>query len=233
MAREDETVEAVEGTAARRRGRPRARQDQAGGPDPREQIVAAASALFASRGVDEVTMAQIAEAAGLQQSSIYYWFRSKSDVLGSILERVNRIPLAIVERELHATGPVALRLHRLVREDVLALCAFPFDINEVHRLATRAPADFAGYWEERRRLDEEVEALVAEGVASGELRQVDARLAARSLLAADEATQHWFRPVGSSGYTAEQVAEHVATTTVRSLVADASTLDAVVADGVS
>ena len=52
--------------------------------------MAAASDLFASRGVGEVTMAQIAEAAGLQQSSIYYWFRSKSDVLGSILERVNR-----------------------------------------------------------------------------------------------------------------------------------------------
>lgn len=215
MAPQDGTRQ---GEAARRRGRPRARQDQAGGPDPREQIVAAASALFASRGVDEVTMAQIAEAAGLQQSSIYYWFRSKSDVLGSILERVNRIPLAIVERERQATGPVALRLHRLVREDVLALCAFPFDINEVHRLATRSPADFPGYWEERRRLDEEVEALVTEGVASGELREVDPRLAARSLLAADEATQHWYRPEGSSGYTAEQVADHVAEATVRSLL---------------
>lgn len=220
MAARDDTGETGEGTAARRRGRPRARQAQAGGPDPREQIVAAASDLFASRGVDEVTMAQIAEAAGLQQSSIYYWFRSKSDVVGSILERVNRIPLAIVERELQADGPVAVRLHRLVREDVLALCAFPFDINEVHRLATRAPDDFPGYWEERRRLDEQVEALVAEGVANGELRAVDARLAARSLLAADEATQHWFRPEGSAGYTAEQVADHVATATVRSLAAD-------------
>jgi TetR/AcrR family transcriptional regulator len=206
-------------TATRRRGRPRARQDLAGGHDPREQIVAAASDLFASRGVDEVTMAQIAEAAGLQQSSIYYWFRSKSDVLGSILERVNRIPLAIVERELQATGPVAERLRRLVREDVLALCAFPFDINEVHRLATRSPEDFPGYWDERRRLDEEVEALVAEGVATGELRPVDARLAARSLLAADEATQHWYRPEGASGYSAEEVADHVAEATVRSLLA--------------
>ena len=153
-------------------------------------------------------MAQIAEPAGLQQSSIYYWFGSKADILASILERVNRIPLAIVERERAAAGPVAVRLYRLVREDVLALCGFPFDINEIHRLAERAPEDFAAYWEERRRLDDEVEALVAEGVANGELRPVDARLAARMLLAGDEATQNWYRDAASTPYTPDAVADH-------------------------
>lgn len=206
-------------SASRRRGRPRTREHPGGEGDPREAIVAAASALFAAHGVEAVTMAQIAEGSGLQQSSIYYWFRSKSEILGSILERVNRIPLSIVERERTAAGPLAERLHRLVREDVLTLCGFPFDINEIHRLALRSPGDFTAYWEERRRLDDEVEALVAEGVASGELRPVDPRLTARSLLAADEATQNWFRPAGASGYTAEQVADHVADLAVRGLLA--------------
>jgi TetR/AcrR family transcriptional regulator len=200
----------------RQRGRPRAAG--AGSPDPREGIVAAASALFASSGVEAVTMAQIAEAAGLQQSSIYYWFRSKSDILASILERVNRIPLAIVQRERAAAGPVGERLRRLVREDVLALCGFPFDINEIHRLAQRSPAEFPAYWEERRRLDDEVEALIAEGVASGELRVVDARLAARTLLAGDEATQNWYRADGTD-HDAEVIAEYVADLAVRGLVA--------------
>lgn len=181
--------------------------------------MAAASALFAQHGVEAVTMAQIAERSGLRQSSIYYWFRSKSEILGSILERVNRIPLAIVERERAAPGPMAERLRRLVREDVLALCGFPFDINEIHRLAGREPESFAAYRDERRRLDDEVEAMIAEGVASGELRPVDPRLAARTLLAADEATQHWYRPVDEAGYGAEAIADHVADTAVRSLLA--------------
>ncbi len=189
--------------------------------------MAAASALFAAQGVEGVTMAQIAEHAGLKQSSIYYWFRSKSDILTSILERVNRIPLAIVERERTAAGPVAVRLLRLVREDVLAICGFPFDINEVHRLALRQPDDFVAYWEERARLDAEVEALIAEGVASGELRPVDTRLAARTLLAGDEATQTWFRSTHRDGYDAGAVADHVAEAAVRSLLADPRTFDAV------
>lgn len=203
----------------RRRGRPRAR-DREGHDDPREAIVEAASALFAAHGVEGVTMAQIAERSGLQQSSIYYWFKSKSEILASILERVNVVPLAIVERERAAEGPVAERLHRVVREDVLTLCGFPFDINEIHRLARRAPDDFAAYWEERGRLDAEVEALVAEGVASGELRRVDPRLAARTLLATDEGTQNWARPLDGSGFTAEEIAAHVADVAVRSLLAD-------------
>jgi AcrR family transcriptional regulator len=206
------------GAVPRRRGRPRARAGVGGDDDPRETIVEAASALFAAHGVEGVTMAQIAEGSGLQQSSIYYWFRSKSDILASILERVNRVPLSIVERERTAEGPLAERLHRLVREDVLTLCGFPFDINEIHRLARRAPEEFAAYWEERRHLDDQVEAMIAEGVASGELRPVDPRLAARSLLAADEATQNWFRPLGTSGYTAAEVADHTAAAAVRSLL---------------
>jgi TetR/AcrR family transcriptional regulator len=211
--------------APRRRGRPRAGGQ--GADDPREGIVAAASALFAAAGIEAVTMAQIAEQAGLQQSSIYYWFKSKSEILASILERVNRIPLAIVERERAAAGPVAVRIHRLVREDVLALCGFPFDINEIHRLAQRSPDDFPAYWDERRRLDDEVEALVAEGVTSGELRDVDAGLAARTLLAADEATQNWFRSADGAGYDAQAIAAHVADVAVAGLLADPAVVAAV------
>lgn len=207
-------------TTTRRRGRPRKSPGADADADPREAIVAAASGLFAAHGIDAVTMAQVAERAGLQQSSIYYWFRSKADVLRAILEDINRVPLQIVESARSADGPLPDRLHRLVLEDVRALCRFPFDINEIHRLAARDPEGFAGYWEERRRLDDEVAALVAEGVASGELRPVDPVLAARSLLAADEATQNWFRVTGDDDYAVDEVAAHLAESGVRSLLAD-------------
>jgi len=226
-------VQGAENSTSRRRGRPRANPRREGDVDPREGIVAAASDLFAAHGVDGVTMAQIAERAGLQQSSIYYWFASKAAVLASILEQVNRIPLAIVERERTAEGPISVRLYRLVREDVLALCGFPFDINEIHRLAVHHPDDFGAYWEERDRLDDEVEALLVEGVRTGELRSVDTKLAARTLLAADEATQNWFRSAPQADYDPASVADHQAEVTLRSLLADASTFPAVRARALS
>lgn len=198
----------------------------------------AALELFGERGVHTVTMAEIAERAGLQQPSLYYYFRSKLDVLRHILDDVNRIPLSIVERARRAQGPVAVRLHWLVYQDVVALCRFPFDINEVHRLSAANPEEFDRYWVERQQLNDEVEALIAEGIAGGELREVDPRLAALTVLANDEATQNWFRPVagrrlagrndGSLGdYAVEEIAEHAAEWALRSLLVRSATYDAV------
>ena len=86
--------------------------------------------------------------------------RSKSDILASILERVNRLPLEIVDANGRPQGPVAERLLAAsCRQDVLALCGFPFDINEIHRLARHAPTSFAAYWTRARTgIDDEVEA---------------------------------------------------------------------------
>ena len=231
---------AVEAPPHRRPGRPRSRPRPEGDPgDARSDIVRAAASLFAERGVQVVTMAEIADRAGLQQPSLYYYFRSKIDVLQHILEDVNRIPLSIVERARQATGvPVAVRLFWLVYQDVLALCRFPFDINEVHRLSARNPGEFERYWVERQHLNDEVEALILEGIRSGELREVDARLAALTLLANDEATQNWFRPVAGrrlagrddpalGDYTPEEIADTVAETALRCLLVRVATVDAV------
>jgi AcrR family transcriptional regulator len=231
---------AAEVPAQRRPGRPRTRpRPQGEGGDARADIVRAAASLFAERGVQVVTMAEIADRAGLQQPSLYYYFRSKIDVLRHILDDVNRIPLSIVERARKARRvPVAVRLFWLVYQDVLALCRFPFDINEVHRLSASNPAEFERYWVERQHLNDEVEALILEGIHRGELREVDARLAALTLLANDEATQNWFRPVAGrrlagrddpalGDYTPEEIADAVAETALRCLLVRASAVDAV------
>jgi len=132
-----------------------------------------------------------------------------------IVEDVNRAPLSFAEEVARGEGPVTDRLHRLIRFDVETLCAFPFDINEVHRMASEDDEAFARYWDDRNRLIAAVERLVAEGVARGELRSVDPRLAALTLLANDEASQHWFRD--SNEYAAGDVAEYLADVAVRSL----------------
>ena len=220
-----------EQTATSRRpvGRPRARAGAASELGARAEIVAVASRLFAAKGVAETTMAEIADGAGLQQSSLYYYFRSRDAILEEILGAVNRVPLDFVERLKLDGGPAAVRLYRLIRFDVTALSQFPFDINEVHRLAGRQPEGFVVYWEERQRLNDEVEAMVAEGVAAGEFVAVDARLAATSLLANDEAVQHWNRGQRSlaPGYTAAEIGSFLADLALRGLLARPARLEAV------
>src|SRR5258708_2622914 len=151
-------------TSRRPVGRPRTRTGTGATSElgARAEIVAVASRLFAAKGVSETTMAEIADGAGLQQSSLYYYFRSRDAILEEILGTVNRVPLEFVERLKLDGGPAAVRLYRLIRFDVAALSDFPFDINEVHRLASRQPPGFAVYWEERHRLTHELEPPIPE-----------------------------------------------------------------------
>lgn len=195
-------------------GRPR-KMPQAASVDPRSQIIAAATHLFARRGIAATTMAEIAEAAGLAASSLYYWFRSKQQILEVIIEDVNRAPMQFAEEVARAEGPVTERIRRLIEFDVETLCAFPFDINEVHRLANEDEVAFARYWQDRHRLITAVEQLVAEGVARGELRAVDPHLAALTVLANDEASQNWFR--AEPAYSPSDVAAYLADLAVRGL----------------
>jgi TetR/AcrR family transcriptional regulator len=165
--------------------------------EPRDEIVAVGARLFRAQGFGQTTMRQIAAEAGLQQSSVYYYFSSKEAVLEALVEGANRLSLERLARITAAAAPASVGLYRIVRFDVRLLCELPYDINEVLRLSALQEDHLAGYWQDRQALNDGVEAMIAEGISAGDLVEVDARLAALTLLSNDEAVQNWYRPIGA------------------------------------
>ncbi len=94
----------------------------------------------------------------------------------------------------------ARRLHAFIRNDAAALCDFPFDIDEIHRLANDDRSNFNRYWTDRCELANKVEAFIAQGIGEGDFIDVNVALAARSVLANDDAVQNWYRPAGLPGF---------------------------------
>jgi AcrR family transcriptional regulator len=172
-------------------GRPRLRSMPGNGL-PRSEIVAAAARLFAERGYANTTMSDIARAAGLQQSSLYYWFRSKELILQAAFA-VNRTPLEFINRVGAQSGTPTLKLYRLLRFDTYQLCLAPCDVNEVERLAELQPDVFAEFWSDRQRLHEWVATLVRTGIEEGQLADGDAELISLGLLSFDEGIQKRYR----------------------------------------
>jgi hypothetical protein len=152
-----------------------------------------------------------------------------------MVDQANRVPLDFVLKLEEEAGDPAVQLWRLVRFDVEALCGFPFDINEVHRLSRRVPEAFEVYWQERQALNDAVERLIARGVEAGAFRAVDPRLAALVVLSDDEGLQNWYRPLDGrrlagrpdGDYTAPEIAAFVADLTLRGLLADPGDLASV------
>ncbi|QXC62858.1 TetR/AcrR family transcriptional regulator [Aquihabitans sp. G128] len=205
----------------RRAGRPRADARSVSG-DPTDEILAAASRLIGELGVGGTPMSRIAQEVGLKQSSLYYYFRRKEEILAALVARANVVPLELLAA-ISADGDApAVQLYRFVRADAVALCALPFDINDIHRIAMRDPVEFASYWKERASLERQLATIVRRGTAEGSLRKVDARLTALTLLANDEGAQNWFR-LGSKWSTAA-IGGHLAELAVAGLLVDPADL---------
>jgi TetR/AcrR family transcriptional regulator len=198
-----------------RGGRPR----RTGRPvlgDPTDEILGAAARLFGELGVAGTTMSRLAAEVGLGQSSLYYYFRSRDEVVAALVARANVTSLDLVTEVASGPGSAADKLERFVCGDVAALCALPFDINEVHRVAARDRERFAEYWRERGLLERRLAGIIRAGIAAGELRPVDPRLTALTIMGNDEGVQNWYR-LGTRRRPAE-VGRALAEMTVRGLV---------------
>lgn len=212
----------------RRTGRPRA---SGSAPDPEqavEEILRSAGRLFGELGVAGTTMTRLAAEVGLRQSSLYYYFARKEQVVAALVERANVVPLGVLDRIIADGGPPAVRLHRFVQADTVALCELPFDINEIHRIAARDPEQFSDYWRERRSLQRRIAAIVREGVEDGSFRKVVPATTALLVMSNDEGVQNWFR-TGSRTRPAA-IGEAMADMVVGGLLADSTTLDVVRAE---
>jgi len=52
----------------------------------RREIVAAANRLFYQRGYNQTSFSDIAQAAGIPRGNFYYYFKSKDDILGAVID---------------------------------------------------------------------------------------------------------------------------------------------------
>ena len=137
--------------------------------DPTDEILAAASRLFGERGVGGTTMSQIASEAGLQQSSLYYYFRSKEEILAGDRRPGQRRAARARRAGSRQDGGSRRRsgCSASSRGDVAALCALPFDINEVHRFAARDRERFAATGASAARCSARWPAIVREASPTG------------------------------------------------------------------
>ncbi|TGD90866.1 TetR/AcrR family transcriptional regulator [Mycolicibacterium sp. CH28] len=201
-------------------GRPRNAAEPTGTTTPRTGIVNAATRLFSEKGYAQTTMSDIARAAGLQQSSLYYWFRNKEQLLGETL-LVNRAPLKFIAEVGAGSGSPAVKLYRLLRFDTMQLALSPIDFNEIQRIAHDQRAEFHQFWTDYERLRDWVADLIGAAIAEGKFIDCDRLETAGLLLNFDEGAQKRTRLLtDDQDRVAEaiRVAEQVATIAVRGLL---------------
>ncbi|MFE7650858.1 TetR/AcrR family transcriptional regulator [Streptomyces phaeoluteigriseus] len=180
---------------------------------PRADVLAAAMAMIAERGLEKLTMAALGREVGMSSGHLLYYFRSKDELLLQALEwSEGRLG---AERGRLLTGPATAR----ERLDAYVDLYVPDGHRDPHwtlwlevwNRSQSAAADtdardrqaaIEGAWHR------DLVALLAEGVSRGEFRPVDPdRFAARLRALLDGFSIHV--AVGLRGTDREQVIGHV------------------------
>jgi AcrR family transcriptional regulator len=161
----------------------------------RNQILDAATTVFVRQGFQHARMDDIVEESGLSKGTLYWYFKSKEDIINAILRRLFTGELANLESLLEAEGTVSERLVLLTGDRVngmkrmssLVPIIFEFYAVAVHQLWVQ---QFIGeYFQQFRKL---LEDLIQQGIDRGEFRPVNATEAAISLASMYEGlTIHW------------------------------------------
>jgi AcrR family transcriptional regulator len=150
----------------------------------RDRILADATVLFAERGYDGVSIADIAGAGGISNGLIYYHFKDKRSLYETVIrESVHLLEDAAV-RTLGAVGRPIDRIRAFIAEDMMLLETR----SDVMRLLVRSFTDTAGHVPEQviartSAIIDRVRVVIQEGIEADEFRPLNAHLAATALFA--------------------------------------------------
>ena len=185
-----------------------------------QEIYEQATHLFAQRGFAGTSFQDIADAVGLTRSALYYYVKSKDELLARLVREVTVVAatdIADVAQRTHETPTARLR------EIVLHMVHHQGDKGEQFRLLLRSEADLpdsiAGpYTDNRRAVLRSLSEVIEEGVASGEFRPVTPTVAALGLLGVVNWVSWWYHP--GSHFELDAVSVELADMVIHSLAAE-------------
>ena len=147
-----------------------------------EEILAAASKVFAARQYHEVLCDEIAEEAGVGKGTIYRYFRTKEDLyFATILhgyEAINESLAAAISAE----STPEKRLERIAREILKYFWDRRYFYSLLYRNEQRFLAQEGRLKKNREHLVELVEKTIRRGIETGAFRRVDPKTAAELFL---------------------------------------------------
>jgi AcrR family transcriptional regulator len=137
-----------------RAGRPRHHDQKRPGVTARDEILDAAGELFTTLGYAGTSTRSIAESVGIRQASLYHYFKTKDDILCTLLGQTVSPTLAFIPNLLGAEPALsaAEHLHALASFDGGQLLTGHWNLGALYLLPELRDARLEPFWSDRERL---------------------------------------------------------------------------------
>lgn len=163
----------------------------------RQEIIDIAAELFARNGYTATGILDLCRATGLAKGALYYYISSKENLLIEIQSSVITPLLQTVRRLSDLNADALVRL-RLVSQALLTVILERLNHIWVYEHDYRhltAP-NRARFMRDRREFEKVIADILAEGMAAGQLREMDVRLATLQFLNLHNHTYTWVHADG-------------------------------------
>ncbi|MFH1003771.1 MAG: TetR/AcrR family transcriptional regulator [Chloroflexota bacterium] len=176
-------------------------------PSRREQILQVASRIFREKTYHGTSLQDIADAVGMQKGSLYYYFNSKEDLLGSIVTEA----LAVIDRRLADIASRQMSPPDRLREIIRSHIRFNHEYQEATTLFLAERNVISALWREemvesRKRRDGLLHRTLKEGIREGIYRCEDLQLTVRAIVGMLNASAFWYELSGP--HSPEEIADY-------------------------
>jgi AcrR family transcriptional regulator len=176
-------------------------------PSKEQEIIAVAARLFKEKGYRATTLEDIAVAVGMLKGSLYYYIRSKEELLYLVVRDPIRQAYAKLEEIVTSEAPVTAKIARAIANHMtlfhqhyphiaVYLHDFHHLMQQLQKNATETPKHYQRLWA----------VLLQQGVDTGELRDdLNVKVTGYAILGMCNWVYRWYNPHGT--LSAEEIAE--------------------------
>lgn len=161
------------------------------------EILLAAARIFNRRGYHQTSMSHVANALGVSKPYLYYYLKNKEDILFEC-SRIATEDLHAMLDEVRQSSVTGWDRLALVFRGYARVMTTEFGICLIRNTApgSLGEAGRERLWIGRRRLNREVEQIIAQGIADGSIRSCDPIALSFAMFGCFNWMTFWFRPDG-------------------------------------
>jgi len=166
--------------------------------------------LFAQRGFAGTSLQDIADATGMTRPALYYYVKSKEDLLRTLVRQETEDFAAVLVAIGSNTARTPLqRVREMVYQSALRQAGDSARFRLLIRSEAELPEDVSREYDNgRKKVLEAYCDVISQGVAAGDLRPVDAKVCALGLIGMSNWIAWWHHP--GDDLSAEKIAAEIA-----------------------
>ena len=171
---------------------------QGDNPPRMEELLNVAARLFHEKGVKATSLAEIGDKLGMNKASLYYYVKSKDDLLARVIFRASQRLRDLAEGIAADTAPPDLALERLVRTHCETILDHPNEFGTVICQRRYMSDNVLPEISDRERAyTDGVKSLISRGIDAGLFRPMQASVATQLVLDSINSLLRWYRPAGA------------------------------------